>query len=58
MQKRLRMPKIDRMRETIEEIGGQPLDGSGFEGEAPEEGFSGAVLLDSTFVLLSPSTSR
>jgi hypothetical protein len=52
------MPKIDRMRETIEEIGGQPLDGSGFEGEAPEEGFSGAVLLDSTFVLLSPSTSR
>ncbi len=50
MQKRQSIPKIDRMREAIEEIGGEPLDGSGFEDEKPDEGFTGAALLPSTFL--------
>jgi hypothetical protein len=49
---------IDRMRAAIAEIGGEPLDGSGFENEKPDEGFSGAVLLDSTFVPLKPNISQ
>lgn len=53
MLKRQRIPKMDRMREAIDELGGGPLDGSGFEDEKPDEGFHGAVLLDSTFVPLS-----
>jgi hypothetical protein len=48
MQKRLRIPKIDRMRDAIEEIGGEALDGSGFENETPDAEFSGACALPST----------
>lgn len=58
MQKRQRMPRKDRLREAIEEIGGEPLDGSGFENETPEEGFTGAVLLDSTFLPCSSKASH
>jgi hypothetical protein len=36
------------MRRAIEDIGGEPLAGSGFENEKPEEVFSGKVLLPST----------
>jgi hypothetical protein len=34
------------------------LEGSGFEIEAPDAAFSGAVRLDATFVSLSPNTSQ
>jgi len=40
----------ERLEEAIEEIGGEPLDGSGFEDETPDPGFSGAVFLPSTFL--------
>jgi hypothetical protein len=40
---------------AIEKISGEQLQGSGFEDEKPEDGFSGAVGLDSTFL---PSTPR
>ena len=30
----------EQLEEAIEEIGGEPLPGSGFEHETPEEGFS------------------
>jgi hypothetical protein len=48
----------ERLEEAIEEIGGEPLDGSGFEDEKADEGFSGAVLLDSTFLPGSSKESR
>jgi hypothetical protein len=38
------------MCDAIEDIGGEPLDGSGFENETPDPEFSGAVLLPSTFL--------
>jgi hypothetical protein len=58
MQKRQRIPRIDRMREAIEEIGGEPVAGSGFEGEAPDPRYSGAVLLPSTFLPLVTAPRR
>jgi len=48
----------DQLLDAIEEIGGDPLAGSGFENEATDEGFSGAVLLDSTFLPDRPRASR
>lgn len=39
-------------------MGGEPLDGSGFEDDKPDEGFTGAVLLDSTFLPYRPIKSR
>jgi hypothetical protein len=47
-----------QQEDSFEKLGGEPLDGSGFEHEKPDEGFSGAVLLDSTFVPLSPIKSQ
>lgn len=47
MQKRQRIPKLDRLREAIDEIGGEPLEGSGFEDETPDEDFAGAAPLPS-----------
>lgn len=38
------------MRRTLDDVGGEPLDDSGFENEKPEEGFRGAVVLPSTFI--------
>jgi hypothetical protein len=35
----------EQLEEAIREIGGEPLQGSGFEDEKPEEGFSGGVPL-------------
>lgn len=45
----------EQLQEAIDEIGGDPLDGSGFEDETPEEGFSGAALGPSTFLHGSPT---
>jgi hypothetical protein len=42
----------------IDYLGGEPLAGSGFEEEKPDEGFSGAVLLPSTFLPDSSKASR
>ena len=36
MTRRQRIPKSDQLRELAEEIGGEPLAGSGFEDEMPE----------------------
>ena len=41
-----------QLEEALSKLGGEPLGGSGFEDEAPDAGFSGAVRLDSTFVTL------
>lgn len=40
--------KDSTFQRELEDIGGEPLDGSGFENETPDEGFSGAVALPST----------
>ena len=40
----------EQLEDAIAEIGGEPLDGSGFEKETADEGFSGGAL--------APSTSR
>jgi hypothetical protein len=46
------------MHNAIEEIGGEPLSGSGFENEKPDEAFSGAVLLPSTYLPGTTKASR
>ena len=38
-----RIPASGQMRRALEEIGGEPLEGSGFEAEVPEEGFTADV---------------
>jgi hypothetical protein len=38
--KRRRIPMMAQMESALADIGGDPLQGSGFEDEAPEEGFS------------------
>jgi hypothetical protein len=38
--RRQRIPLSDLAKQALAEIGGEPLQGSGFEDEAPEEGFS------------------
>jgi len=48
----------ERLEEALDELGGEPLDGSGFEDEKPDEAFSGAVLLDSTFLPGTTKASR
>lgn len=53
MQRRQKLSQHDQMRDAIEEIGGEPLEGSGFEKETPEECFSGASVLPSTFIELT-----
>ena len=56
--RRQRRDRISEMSEAIEEIGGEPIDGSGFENETPVENFSGAVLLPSTFLPSAPIKSH
>ena len=58
MHKRPRRDQIDRMRNAIEEIGGEPLADSGFEEETPDPEFSGAVALPSTYLLGKPIKFR
>jgi hypothetical protein len=48
----------EQLEEAIEEIGGELLDGSSFEDEKPDEGFTGAVLLPSTFLHGNSKASR
>ncbi len=48
----------DHLLDAIKEIGGEPLESSGFENEKPEEGFSGAVLLPSTYLPGRPKASH
>jgi hypothetical protein len=48
----------EELEAAIEEIGGEPLEGSGFEDEKPEEGFSGGVLVPSTLLRERPKASH
>jgi len=48
----------EQLEAALDEIGGEPLDGSGFEDEKPEEGFSGGVLLPSTYLPGRPKASH
>ena len=40
----------EQIDEALAELGDEPLDGSGFEGETDDKRFSGAVLLPSTLL--------
>ena len=35
-----RIPMSDQLRQAMDDLGAEPLEGSGFEGETPEPGFS------------------
>lgn len=48
----------EQLEAAIEEIGGEPLAGSGFEDERPEVGFSGGVLAPSTYLPGRPIRSH
>lgn len=48
----------EQLEAAIEEIGGEPLDGSGFEDQKPEQSFSGAVALPSTLLPWPPTKSH
>jgi hypothetical protein len=48
----------EQLEDAIAEIGGEPLDGSGFEKETPDEGFSGAALAPSTLLPSRPKASH
>jgi hypothetical protein len=50
MHRRQKLSRADQLRDAIDEIGGEPLAGSGFERETPDPDYSGAVLLPSTFL--------
>lgn len=58
MHRRQKITRHDQLLDAIEEIGGEPLDGSGFENERPDAGFSGAVLAPSTLLPSRPKESR
>lgn len=40
------MATVTTIENSIKEMGGQPLEGSGFESEAPEQNVSEPILLD------------
>lgn len=40
MNRRRKLPIKEQMQAALDDIGGEPLDGSGFEEETPEAGFS------------------
>jgi hypothetical protein len=48
----------ERLEGALADIGGEPLEDSGFENEEPEEEFSGACVLPSTLLPLQPKTSH
>jgi hypothetical protein len=48
----------EQLEDAIAEIGGEPLEGSGFEDETPDEGPSGAALAPSTLLPLRPKGSH
>jgi hypothetical protein len=47
-----------QLQRVLDDIGGEPLEGSGFENETPEEGFSGGVVLPETLPPLPPKGSN
>ena len=48
----------ERLNCVAYDLGGEPLDGSGFGDERPDEGFTGAVLPPSTFLPDRPKGSH
>jgi hypothetical protein len=56
--RRKKVSMKEQLEEALDEIGGEPLDGSGFENEKPDEGFTGAVHLPSIFLPASPKGSQ
>jgi hypothetical protein len=44
MIRRRKLSTDEQRRKALDDIGGQPLEGSGFEEETPEEGFSGSAV--------------
>jgi hypothetical protein len=48
----------EQLEEAILEIGGEPLDGSGFEDDEPDFEFSGVVLLEPISLPESPTRFR
>jgi hypothetical protein len=48
----------EQLETAIDEIGGEPLEGSGFESEKPEEGFSGGIAGPSTYLPGKPRAFR
>ena len=58
MQRRIKTRKMDQLERALDDVGGDPLYGSGFEGELPEEGFSGGVALPWTYLPASPKGSH
>jgi hypothetical protein len=43
MNRRPRIPITDHLRKAMDDLGAEPLAGSGFEDEAPETGFGTEV---------------
>ena len=58
MTRSTKIPKTDQIKEAVDDIGGELLNGSGFEEEQPEEGFTGAALLPSTYLPGKPTESH
>jgi hypothetical protein len=58
MQRRVKTPNMDQLKEAVAVIGIDRLDRSGFEDEQTGEGFSGAVALPSTYLHASPKASH
>jgi hypothetical protein len=48
-------PTSEKLRQAMESIGGEPLEGSGFEDETPEPEFSGTFSAPVPICFLCPS---
>jgi hypothetical protein len=55
---RKKMSMKEQLEAATDEIGGEPVEGSGFENEKPDEDFSGAVLGPSTLPPWPPKASH
>jgi hypothetical protein len=42
--RRKKVSMKEQLEQAVAEIGGEPLDGSGFEDEAPEQGFNASEI--------------
>jgi len=56
--RRTKSPIKRQLEATIDKIGGEAIESSGSKDKMPYREFSGAVLLDSTFVRVLPNTSQ
>jgi hypothetical protein len=56
--RRRKVSMKEQLEDAIAKIGGEPLEGSGFEDETPDEGPSGAALAPSTLLPLRPKGSH